>query len=65
MLHSAKQINAAREVTYYKNKQTIFFSCVPVSQMTCVTDDIIVITITYQIMINIYTYRFFNSLISV
>ena len=33
--------------------------------MTCVTDDIIVITITYQIIINIYNYRFFNTLISV
>ena len=30
--------------------------------MTCVTDDIIVITITHQIIINIYTYRFFNTL---
>ena len=66
MLHSAKKYNAAREVTYYKKKQADnFFSCVPVSQMTCETDDIIVITITYQIIINIYTYRFFNTLISV
>ena len=33
--------------------------------MTSVTDDIIVITITHQIIINIYTYRFFIILISV
>lgn len=42
MLHSAKNYNVAREVTYYKKKY--FFSCVPVSQMTSVTDDIKVIT---------------------
>ena len=62
MLHSAKNYNVAREVTYYKKKY--FFSYVPVSQMTSVTDDIIVITITHQI-INIYIYRFFITLISV
>ena len=69
MLHSAKNYNVAREVTYYKNKRiikkSIFFSCVPVSQMTSATDDIIVIIITHQIIINIYTYRFFITLISV
>ena len=63
MRHSAKNYNVAREVTYYKKEY--FFSCVPVSQMTSVTDDIIVITITHQIIINIYTHRFFITLISV